>query len=165
MAKDASFDVVSKVDYTIVEESVQVALKEILNRYDFRGTDSKMEFDPKANTITLQSADDYRVKALFDVLTTRMAKRGLPVKNFQPEKMEEALGGTARQKVTVTQGIPSDKAKEIVKEIKKAGLKVQAAIQGDQLRVTSKSKDVLQDAIAFLKEKDWGIDLQFENYR
>lgn len=165
MAKDASFDVVSKVDYTVVEESVQVALKEILNRYDFRGTDSKIEFDPKANTITLQSADDYRVKALFDVLTTRMAKRGLPVKNFQPEKMEEALGGTARQKVTVTQGIPSDKAKEIVKEIKKSGLKVQAAIQGDQLRVTSKSKDVLQETIAFLKEKDWDIDLQFENYR
>ena len=165
MAKDASFDVVSKVDYTLVEESVQVALKEIVNRYDFRGTDTKIEFEPKANSITMQSADEFKVKALFDILITRMAKRGLPVKNFQPEKIESALGGTARQKVAITQGIPSDKAKEIVKEIKKSGLKVQAAIQGDQLRVTSKSRDTLQETIAFLKEKDWEIDLQFDNYR
>ena len=165
MAKDASFDVVSKVDFTIVEESVQVALKEILNRYDFRGTDSAIEFDPKALIITLQSADEHKVQALFDVLAMRMAKRGLPLKNFKQETMEHALGGTARQKVTVTQGIPSDKAKEIVKEIKKAGLKVQAAIQGDQLRVSAKSKDELQATIAFLKEQNFGIDLQFDNYR
>jgi uncharacterized protein YajQ (UPF0234 family) len=165
MAKDNSFDVVSKVDYTLVKESIQVALKEVTNRYDFRGVETKMDFNEKEHTIILSSGDDYKVQALFDILVTRMAKRGLPVKNFQPEKMEEALGGTARQKVTITQGIPTAKAKEITKALKEEKLKVQATNQGDYLRIASKSRDLLQETQSFLKEKDWGIDLQFENYR
>lgn len=165
MAKDFSFDVVSKVGMQTVSESVQTALKEITNRYDFRGTDSKLELDQKKSVITMESTDDYKLKALYDVLCFRMAKRGLPLKNFTPGKVENALGGRARQVVTVVQGVPKDKAKEITAAIKKSGLKVQASVQGDQLRVSSSSKDKLQDAISFLKGKDFGISLQFENYR
>ncbi len=165
MAKDSSFDVVSKVDYTIVKECIQVALKEVSNRFDFRGVETKIEFDEKSNIITLSSGDDYKVQALFDMLVTRLAKRGMPVKNFQPENMEEALGQTARQKVTITQGIPTAKAKEITKALKEEKLKVQATNQGDFLRISSKSRDLLQETQTFLKEKDWEIDLQFENYR
>lgn len=165
MAQDFSFDVVSKVDMNLVAESVQIALKEIGTRYDFRGANSDIQLDAKAGTLTMTSADEARLRALFDVLCTRMAKRGLPLKNFQPQKVEQALGGTARQPVTITQGIPSDKAKEIVAEIKKSGLKVQASIQGDQVRVTSRSKDALQGAIQLLKGKDFGLALQFTNYR
>lgn len=165
MGKDFSFDVVSKVDMNTIGECVQVALKEVTNRYDFRGTDSKIELLKKEFHIKLQSADEYKVTALLDILNMRMAKRGLPLKNFTPEKVEDALGGTAKMKLKITQGIPSDKAKEIVKAIKKTGMKVQAAIQKDQLRVSSRSKDTLQDAIEFLKGKDFGLSLQFENYR
>ncbi|MFH2203306.1 MAG: YajQ family cyclic di-GMP-binding protein [Elusimicrobiota bacterium] len=165
MAKEFSFDVVSKVDMHAIGDCVQVALKEIGNRYDFRGTKSTIEYDQKAAVLTLQSTDDFKVKALLDVLNMRLAKRELPLKNFVDEKVESALGGTARMLVKITQGIPSDKAKEIVKELKKTKLKVQASIQKDQLRVTAKSKDELQEAISFLKGKDFGLALQFENYR
>ena len=165
MAKDFSFDVVSKVDMTTVSECVQVALKEIGNRFDFRGTDSKIEFDQKAQVIKLQSADEYKVKAVLDVLQMRMAKRNLPLKNFTPEKVEEALGGTAKMILKIVDGIPGDKGKNIVKDLKKSGLKVQASIQKDQLRVTSRSKDTLQEAIEYLKKQDYDISLQFENYR
>jgi len=165
MAKDFSFDVVSKVDMHAISDCVQVAQKEITNRYDFRGTNSTIEYDLKAETLTLKSSDEFKVNALKDVLDMRLAKRGIPLKNFTSEKVESALGGTARMLVKITQGIPTDKGKEIVKEIKKTGLKVQAAIQQDQLRVSSRSKDVLQEAIDFLKGKDFGVSLQFENYR
>ena len=165
MASDSSFDVVSKVNMQFVSEAVSAALKEVSTRYDFKDSGSNIEFDQKAGALTLQSADEFKLKALLDVVNTRLAKRGLPLKNFEPQKVETALGGTARQKVTIAQGIPSEKAKEIVAEIKKAGIKVQAAIQGDQLRVTSKSRDLLQQTIAFLKSKDFRIDLQFTNYR
>ena len=165
MAKDFSFDVVSKVDMTVVSECVQVALKEIGNRFDFRGTDSKIEFDQKAQVIKLQSADEYKVKAVLDVLQMRMAKRNLPLKNFTPEKVEEALGGTAKMILKIVDGIPGDKGKNIVKDLKKSGLKVQASIQKDQLRVTSRAKDTLQEAIKYLKKQDYDVSLQFENYR
>lgn len=165
MADEFSFDVVSKVNLQFVHEGVQTALKEILNRYDFKDTDSSIEFNEKELSLTLQSKDEHRLKALLDVLLMRLAKRGVPLKNFSPQKMESALGGTARQLVKVTQGIPSDKAREIVAEVKKSGLKVQASVQGDQLRVASRSKDVLQQAIVLLKGKDFGLDLQFTNYR
>jgi len=113
----------------------------------------------------LESSDEFKLRALFDVLAARLAKRGIPLKNFDPQKAESSLGGRARQVVKITQGIPSDKAREIVAEIKKSGLKVQPSVQGDQLRVTSRSRDALQQAIAFLKGKDFKIDLQFTNYR
>ena len=165
MAEEFSFDVVSKVNMQFVSEAVSTALKEVVNRYDFKDTNSNIEFDQKAGTLTLQSKDEFKVKALWDVLAMRLAKRGLPLKNFTPQTIESALGGTARQTITIAQGIPSDKAKTIVAEVKKAGIKVQPSIQGDQLRVTSRSKDALQSAMALLKGKDFGVDLQFTNYR
>ncbi len=162
---DFSFDVVSKVELTLVEESIANAMKEIVNRYDFKDTNSLIELNSKELVITMTSSDEFKVKSLYDVLLTRLSKRGLPLKNFQPQKMESALGGRARQTVKIQQGIPQEKAKEITKAIKEAKLKVNASIQGDTVRVASKSKDELQATIALLKEKDFGITLQFTNYR
>lgn len=165
MASDFSFDVVSKVEYTVVDEAIAIAMKEIINRYDFKDSKSEINFDKKANTIMLQSSDDYKVKALFDVLLTKISKRGLPVKNFSGEKVENALGGTAKMAVKVQQGIPQDKAKEMIRAIKDRKLKANAAIQGDTLRITSKSKDELQNVMALLRGGDYGITLQFDNFR
>ncbi|OGR38982.1 MAG: YajQ family cyclic di-GMP-binding protein, partial [Elusimicrobia bacterium GWA2_64_40] len=124
-----------------------------------------INFDKKENKIMLQSSDDYKVKALNEVLMTKISKRGLPVKNFSAQKVESALGGTAKMAVKVQQGIPQDKAKEITRAIKDAKLKVNASIQGDTLRVTSKSKDELQAAMSLLRGGDYGLTLQFENFR
>jgi len=165
MATDFSFDVVSKVDFTLVDESIVNALKEIANRYDFKGTNSDISFDRKAATILLTSSDEYKVKALFDALQTRLSKRNLPLKNFQPQKMESALGGTAKQIVKVQQGIPQDKAKEIVRFVKDNKIKATVAIQGDALRVTSRSKDELQTVMTLLRGQDFGVTLQFDNFR
>ena len=165
MASDFSFDVVSKVEYTVVDEAIAIAMKEVLNRYDFKDSKSEINFDKKANTIMLQSSDDYKVKALYDVLLTKISKRGLPVKNFSGEKVQSALGGTAKMLVKVQQGIPQDKAKEIVRAIKDQKLKANASIQADTLRITSKSKDELQNVMALLRGGDYGITLQFENFR
>lgn len=165
MAQDFSFDVVSKVDANLVGECVQTAMKEIGTRFDFKGSISKIEFNQKDMALTVTSEDEFKLKNVMDILNTRMAKRGLPLKNFKPQKLEMALGGTVRQLVKVQNGIPSDKAKEIAAEVKKSGLKVQAAIQGDQLRVSGRSKDDLQSAMSLMKGKDFGMDLQFTNYR
>jgi len=165
MAAEFSFDVVSKVDFTLVDDSIQNALKEIVNRYDFKGITSEINFDKKASTITLVSSDEYKVKAVFDALLTRFSKRNLPLKNFQPQKIENALGGTAKQAVKVQQGIPQDKAKEIVRYIKDNKIKATVAIQGDTLRVTSRSKDELQTVMSLLRAQDFGITLQFDNFR
>jgi cyclic-di-GMP-binding protein len=165
MASDFSFDVVSKVEYTVVDEAIAIAMKEILNRYDFKDSKSEINFDKKENTIMLQSTDDYKVKALYDVLLMKISKRGLPVKNFSGEKVQSALGGTAKMAVKVQQGIPQDKAKEITRAIKDAKLKANASIQGDTLRITSKSKDELQNVMSLLRGGDYGITLQFENFR
>ncbi len=162
---DFSFDVVSKVDLNIIEEAISVAKKEIANRYDFKDSNPNIELLAKDNLIKLSCSDEYKVKALYDVLLTRLSKKGVALKNFQPQKIESALGGTAKQEVKIQQGIPADKAKEIVKIIKEAKLKVAASIQGDQLRVTSASKDALQDSITLLKGNDFGLELQFTNYR
>lgn len=162
---DFSFDVISKVDMTLVDESVSIALKEIINRYDFKDTNSEINVDKKENKIFLTSSDEYRVKTLYDILLTRMSKRGLPLKNFTIEKIENALGSRARMIVKIQQGIPSEKTKEITKLIKDLKLKVNAQIQGDSVRISSKSKDELQSAIAALKSKDFGITLSFTNYR
>ncbi|MBP7795263.1 MAG: YajQ family cyclic di-GMP-binding protein [Elusimicrobiales bacterium] len=162
---DFSFDIVSKVDMTLVDESVSIALKEITNRYDFKDTNSEISIDKKENKIFLTSSDEYRVKTLYDILLTRMSKRGLPLKNFTVEKIENALGSRARMVVKIQQGIPSEKAKEITKLIKDLKLKVNAQIQGDSIRISSRSKDELQSLIATLKSKDFGITLSFTNYR
>ena len=165
MANEFSFDVVSKVEYTVVDEAIAIAMKEVINRYDFKDSKSEINFDKKANSIMLQSCDDYKVKALYDVLLTKLSKRGLPLKNFEPQKIESALGGTARQAVKIQQGIPQDKAKEIVKAMKEQKLKANISIQGDTLRVTSKSKDELQNVMSILRGQDFGIALQFDNFR
>ena len=165
MAADFSFDVVSKVEYTVVDEAIAIAMKEVINRYDFKDSKSGISFDKKANSIMLQSCDEYKVKALYDVLQSKLSKRGLPLKNFEPAKIESALGGTAKQAVKVQQGIPQDKAKEIVKAVKEHKLKANVSIQADTLRVTSKSKDELQNVIALLRGQDFGIALQFDNFR
>ena len=162
---DYSFDVVSKVDLNVISEAVSAANKEITNRYDFKGTNSSIELNQKDNELKLASSDEYKVNTLRDIIFTRMAKRGIALKNLQPQKIEAALGGNAKQTVKIQQGIPTDKAKEITKAIKEAKLKVNASIQGDQLRVSSKSKDELQAVIALLKGADFGVDLQFTNYR
>jgi len=165
MASEFSFDVVSKVEYTVVDEAIAIAMKEVINRYDFKDSKSEINFDKKANTIMLQSSDDYKVKALNDVLMMKISKRGLPVKNFESQKVESALGGTAKMAVKVQQGIPQEKAKEIVRAVKDQKMKANVSIQGDALRVTSKSKDELQNVMAFLRGGDYGITLQFENFR
>ena len=162
---DYSFDVVSKVDLNVISEAVSAANKEITNRYDFKGTNSNIELNQKDNELKLSSGDEYKVNTLRDIIFTRMAKRGIALKNLQPQKIEAALGGNAKQTVKIQQGIPADKAKEITKTIKEAKLKVSASIQGDQLRVSSKSKDELQAVITLLKGHDFGVELQFTNYR
>lgn len=165
MAGEFSFDIVSKVDMNIVEESISVALKEITNRYDFKDTNSEIKLDKKENKIYLISSDEYKVKTLYDVLLTRMAKRNLPLKNFKQLSIENALGSRAKLTIQIQQGIPSDKAKDIRNAIKAAKLKVNAQIQGDAIRVFSKSKDELQRTISYLKNMDFGISLIFTNYR
>ena len=160
---DASFDVVSSVDLQEVKNAISQALKEIGTRYDLKGSQSDIVLT--GEEITLSSQDDYKLKAVRDVLETKLVKRNVPLKALTYGTVEKALGQTARQKVTLQSGIPTDKAREIVKIIKGAKIKVQAAIQADQVRVTGKSRDDLQQVIKLLKETDLGIDMQFTNYR
>ena len=165
MASDFSFDVVSKVNMTFVSEALDTAMKEVNNRFDFKDSNSSVSLDEKTSELTLQSKDEYKVNALWDILATRLAKRGLPLKNFEAQKVESALGGTARMKVVITQGIPTENGKEISAFIKQSGIKAQGSIQAAQLRVSSKSKDALQEVIRLLKGHDFKVDLQFENFR
>ena len=160
---DSSFDVVSNVDMQEVKNAISQAMKEITTRFDLKGSNSNIELQGKEILIT--SGDDSKMKAVRDVLEERMVKRNIPLKAVTFGDVEKALGQTARQKVTLQEGIPSDKAREIVKVIKNAKIKVQAAIQGEQVRVTGKNRDDLQSVIRLLKETDLGIDMQFTNYR
>ncbi len=165
MAAEYSFDVVSQVDMHAVEDAVNVALKEVTNRYDFKDTKSTIELNAKDAEIRLVSCDDFRIKALYDVVLLRLSKRGLPLKNFKPGKIESSLSGTVKQTVKIQQGIPTENAKEISKYIKDSKMKASASIKGEELRVSSKSKDDLQQVIVLLKGKDFGLELQFTNYR
>lgn len=165
MPQELSFDVVSKVDAHVIDECVQVAMKEIVNRFDFKNSISRIEFNAKELALTVTSDDEFKLRSVLQILDLRLAKRGVPLKNLQPQKIETALGGTVRQVVKVQHGIPSDKAKELVADIKKAKLKVTASIQADQVRVASRSKDELQAAMALLRGKDFGLAIQFTNFR
>ncbi len=160
---ESSFDVVSSVDLQEVKNAIAQAMKEIVTRYDLKGTGSDVVL--QGEEITLTSVDEFKLKAVRDVLETRLVKRSVPLKAFTYGTIEKALGGTTRQKVSMQKGIPSDKAKEVVKLIKGAKLKVQASIQGDQVRVSGKDRDALQSVIRLLRETDLGIDMQFTNYR
>jgi len=165
MAAESSFDIVCKIDMQEVDNAVNQALKEVSQRYDFKGSKSSIELDKGAGKLTLASDDDFKLKALDDILKTKLHKRGISLKALDYGKAEQASGGTVRQEVRLQQGIPQEKAKEMVKIIKATKIKVNAAIQGDQLRVSGKSRDDLQAVIAKLKEEDLGIEMQFVNYR
>jgi uncharacterized protein YajQ (UPF0234 family) len=167
MAKDASFDVVSEVDLQEVRNAVDQAGREIGQRYDFKGTGSSIELtkDGAEDALVVRSNTDQKVKDCVKVLEEKLVKRKVALKSLQKGRIEEAAGGTARQRIGINQGISTDKAREIVKYVKDMKLKAQSTVQGDQVRVSSKSRDTLQDIIASLKEHDFGIPLQFTNYR
>ena len=165
MADEFSFDVVSKVDLQELENAVNQANKEMGTRFDFRGSVSRIDFDKKVSSLTLFSDDEGKLKSVVDILQNKCIKRNVSLKSFDYQKVEPAEKATVRQLVKITQGIVSEKAKEIVKFIKDSKLKVIPSIQADQVRITSKSKDDLQTAIAHLRARDFGIDLQFTNYR
>jgi uncharacterized protein YajQ (UPF0234 family) len=160
---ESSFDVVSSVDLQEVKNAISQAMKEIVTRFDLKGSNSNIEL--QGEEILITSGDESKMKAVRDVLEERLVKRNVPLKALTFGDVEKALGQTARQKVTLQQGIPSDKAREIVKVIKQTKLKVQAAIQGDQVRISGKSKDDLQAVMQLLKNTDLGIDMQFTNRR
>ncbi|BCJ85752.1 YajQ family cyclic di-GMP-binding protein [Effusibacillus dendaii] len=163
MAKDASFDIVSTVDLQEVKNAVTQAVKEMENRFDFKGSKSSIEL--KGDDLILIGDDEYKLGAVKDILESKLIKRQISPKSFSYGKMEPASGGTVRQVVKVLQGIDQENAKKIVKLIKDSKIKVQAAIQGDQIRVTGKSRDDLQFVIQLLNKEDLPIDLQFTNYR
>ncbi|MBA3555392.1 MAG: YajQ family cyclic di-GMP-binding protein [Gemmatimonadales bacterium] len=166
MASTASFDVSTGADLQEVDNAVNQALKEIAQRYDFKGTHCTIEFDREKAEIRLSADDEFRMDALLDVLQTRMIKRGVPVKNLQIGDVVPGTGQSVRRTVSLTQGIAGDTAKKIVKAVKDGGFKkAQASIQGDEVRVSSPSKDDLQAIIAFLRGQDFGIELKFGNYR
>jgi uncharacterized protein YajQ (UPF0234 family) len=160
---DSSFDIVSSVNLQEVKNAIAQVLKEIHTRFDLKGSNSSVEL--QGEEIAVASVDEFKLKAVRDVLEERLVKRGVPLKALTWGSVDHALGGTVRQRITLQKGIPTDKAREIVKLIKGAKLKVQAAIQGDQLRVSGKNKDELQGVIRLLKGTDLGIDMQFTNYR
>jgi uncharacterized protein YajQ (UPF0234 family) len=159
-----SFDIVSKVDLQEVSNALQQALKEIHTRYDLKDSKSDIHLDDK-QALVLSSADEYKLKAVNDVLQSKLVKRGVSLKSLTYGSIEPAAGSTVRQKVDLQQGIPIEKAREIVKLVKNSKLKVQASIQGDFVRVSGKDRDTLQQVIALIKQSDFGIDMQFTNYR
>ena len=165
MADQNSFDVVSKVDMQEAKNAIDQALKEIHQRFDFKGTKTELTLKEKENELVIVSDDEYKLKSVVDILTAKLIKRNVSVKAFEFGTVEPALGGTVRQTAKIQNGLAIEKAKEIVKAVKEGKFKAQAQIQGDQLRVVSKSRDELQVVITFLKGKDFGVDLQYINYR
>jgi cyclic-di-GMP-binding protein len=162
----ASFDITSGVDLQEVDNAVNQARKEIAQRYDFKGSRAAIDFNRSENTLTLVGDDEYKLNAVWEILQGRLVRRGVPIKNLKPGDIERAANDTVRRLVSLQQGIPSDAAKEIVQFLKERKLKkVQAAIQADQVRVSSPSKDDLQEAMRLLREQDFGVALQFGNYR
>ena len=159
-----SFDIVSKIDLQEVSNAIQQALKEIHTRFDLKDSKSNIALEGK-DAIVLTSIDEYKLKAINDVFQQKLAKRGVPLKGLTYGAIEPAAGSSVRQRISLQQGIPIEKAREIVKLIKNSKKKVQAAIQGDLVRVSGKDRDTLQEIMALLKQQDFGIDMQFTNYR
>ena len=164
MAADNSFDIVSKVDLQEVKNAVDQATKEINARFDLKNSKSTVAVEG-TDTLQLASQDEYTLKAIIEILSQKLVKRGVSLKNLVYEKIEPSAGSSVRQKIKLQQGIPGDKAKQIVALVKDSKKKAQASIQGDTVRVTAKDRDILQDVIALLRGKDLGVDLQFTNYR
>jgi hypothetical protein len=166
MPTPVSFDVTSTVDLQEVDNALNQARKEVAQRYDFKGSKAAIAFDRGANTLTLTADSAFQMESLWEIIQTRMVRRNVPIKNLTLGSIEPAAGDTVRRVITLQQGIPSEAARAIVKFIKDRKLKrVQVAIQADQLRISSPSKDELQDVIRLLKEQDFGVALQFGNYR
>jgi uncharacterized protein YajQ (UPF0234 family) len=163
MAAENSFDVVCKIDMQEVTNGLDQARREVENRYDLKG--SKNEIKLEKTDITVLAADDMKLKAVIDIMQSKLHKRGVPLKGLTYGTVEQASGGVLRQVITLQQGVPIDKAREIVRVIKDTKLKVQASIQEDKVRVVGKNRDDLQKIIALLRDKDFGIALQFDNYR
>jgi uncharacterized protein YajQ (UPF0234 family) len=159
-----TFDIVSKIDLQEVSNAIQHAMKEITTRFDLKDSKSSIALEGK-DAIILHSIDEYKLKAINDILQAKLVKRGVSLKGLTYAPIENALGATAKQKITMQQGIPIEKAKAIVQLIKNSKKKVQASIQGDVVRVSGKDRDSLQEIIALLKQQDFGIDMQFTNYR
>jgi uncharacterized protein YajQ (UPF0234 family) len=159
-----TFDIVSQINLQEVANAIQQALKEIHTRFDLKDSKSNVEMEGK-DAIVLSSVDEYKLKAVTDILQQKLVKRGVPLKGLTYGTVEPAAGSTVRQKITMQQGIPIEKARDIVKTIKNSKKKVQASIQGDLVRVSGKDRDALQETIALLKQQDFGIDMQFTNYR
>mgnify|MGYP001333425078 CR=1 FL=1 len=166
MAKKSSFDVSTGVDLQEVDNAVNQARKEVATRYDFKGTDCTIEFDRNAGALQLEADDEYRLGALLQIVREKLSRRGVPVKNLDQGKVEIGTLGRARQGIGLKQGIDQETAKKMVKAVKDHGFKkVQVQIQADELRVTSPSRDELQQVMTFLRGEDWGMELQFGNYR
>ena len=165
MAQENSFDIVSKVEIQEVRNAIDQALKEIKQRFDLKDSHSEINLAEGDKEIQLASAGEYKLEAIKEILGQKLVKRGISLKNLTYGKLEPAAGQSVRQKITLQQGIPSDKAKEIVRLVKDSKKKVQTTIQGDNVRITSKDRDELQAIIALLRGQDLGIDLQFTNYR
>jgi uncharacterized protein YajQ (UPF0234 family) len=162
---DNTFDVVSKIELPEVLNAVQQALKEVQQRYDLKDSHSNIELNEKENKVTLASQDEFKLKAVVDILESKLVKRKVPLKGLSYGEILPAAGSTVRQEITLQQGIAIEKAREIVKKVKDSKLKAQASIQGDFVRVSSRDRDVLQSVIKLLRETDFGIDMQFTNYR
>ena len=162
---DNSFDVVSVVDMPEVLNAIQQARKEVQTRFDLKDSKSQIDLNEKDKKIVVQSVDDFKLKAVIDIIQQKLAKRKVPLKNFTYGPVIPAAGSTVRQEVAIQSGIPVEKCKEIVKTLKDSKIKVQASIQGDLVRVSGKSRDLLQEAIQLLRGSDFGLDLQFTNYR
>jgi cyclic-di-GMP-binding protein len=162
---DNTFDIVSKIDLAEVSNAIQQASKEILTRFDLKDSKSHIELNEKDNKILLASADEYKLKAVIEILQGKLVKRNVPLKGLIFGTVQPASGSTVRQEVTLQQGISIEKARDIVKLVKDSKKKVQASIQGDLVRISGKDRDTLQEVMALLKAKDFGIDMQFTNYR
>lgn len=163
MAKENSFDIVSKTDYAEVNNAINQTTKEVSQRFDFKGSHAKVELQDK--DLMLSAEDETKLRNMNDILQGKFIKRGISLKALDYQKIELAAGGTVRQVVKIQQGIPIEKAKEVVRFIKDAKFKVQASIQGETVRVSGKDRDTLQEVMAKLREKDFGIDMKFDNYR
>jgi uncharacterized protein YajQ (UPF0234 family) len=162
---DNTFDIVSKIDLAEVNNAIQQASKEIHTRYDLKDSKSNINLNEKEHTITLASQDEFKLGAVKDILESKLVKRHVPLKGLTYGTIQPAAGSTVRQEISLQQGIPIEKAREIVKIIKDSKKKVQASIQGDLVRVSGKDRDTLQEIIGLLREQDFGIDMQFTNYR
>ena len=164
MAQQNSFDIVSKVEMAEVKNALDQTMKEVRQRFDFKGSHAEVRLEGEEELV-LTAEDETKLRNMNDILQQKLVRRSVPLKALSYGRVEPAAGGTVRQHASIQQGIPSEKAKEIVKFIKESKLKVQAAIQGDTVRVTGRDRDILQDVIAQLKSKDFGINMQFTNYR